>query len=89
MTFSGPLEPKLIADAFVASENVGEGGARPVFGCLLTFEGTERDRRERGLCMACWDGMCKVCVLRNPVKLLGVVVDVAYQPLTYIARRGA
>lgn len=82
MIFSGPLEPKLIADAFVASEKVGEGGPRPAFGCLLTFVDTERVRSGRGLGMACWDGMCKVCVLRNPVKL-AVAVGVAYQSVTY------
>jgi hypothetical protein len=51
MTFSGPLDPKFIADAFVASENVGEGGPRPGFWCLFTFEDTERVRSERGLGM--------------------------------------
>ena len=51
MTFSGPLDPKFIAEAFVASENVGEGGARPGFVCLFTFEETERVRSGRGLGM--------------------------------------
>ena len=50
--FSGPSDPKFIADAFVASEKVGEGGPWAGFGCLLIFEETERVRSERGLGMA-------------------------------------
>jgi hypothetical protein len=45
MIFSGPFGPKFIADAFVASENVGEGG----LGEVAVRLGGEiaRDRRER------------------------------------------
>ena len=50
MIFSGPLFPKFIADAFVASENVGEGGSLEGFVC---FEDTERVRRARGFGMLC------------------------------------
>ena len=52
MIFSGPLDPKFIAEAFVASENVGEGGALPVFVCLFTFEERESVRSWRGVGMA-------------------------------------
>ena len=44
ITFSGPLGPKFIADAFVASENVGEGGP----GETARLGGDiARERRER------------------------------------------
>ena len=52
ITFSGPSDPKLIADAFVASEKVGEGGLWAVFVRLFALEETERDRSGRGLGMA-------------------------------------
>ena len=51
MIFSGPLAPKFIAEAFVASENVGEGGPWPVFVCLFACEERESVRSERGLGM--------------------------------------
>ena len=51
MIFSGPLFPKFIAEAFVASEKVGEGGPRPGFGCLFAFGGADRVRSERGVGM--------------------------------------
>jgi len=41
-----------MADAFVASEKVGEGGPWAGLVCLFTFEETERVRSERGLGMA-------------------------------------
>ena len=41
-----------MADAFVASEKVGEGGPWPKLGCLFTFEEMESVRSERGLGMA-------------------------------------
>lgn len=45
MIFSGPLTPKFIADAFVASENVGDGGP----GDVVALGGEmARVRRERG-----------------------------------------
>jgi hypothetical protein len=40
-----------MADAFVASEKVGEGGPWPKLGCLFIFEEMERVRSERGLGM--------------------------------------
>jgi len=40
-----------MADAFVASEKVGEGGPWAEFVCLFTFEEIERVRSERGLGM--------------------------------------
>ena len=41
-----------MADAFVASEKVGEGGPWPKLGFLFTLEEMERVRSERGLGMA-------------------------------------
>lgn len=43
--FSGPLSPKFMPDAFVASENVGDGGPADVV--VLGAE-MVRVRRERG-----------------------------------------
>lgn len=56
MIFSGPSDPKFIADAFVASEKVGEGGPRVELECLFAFEEMERVRSERGLGMVCRTG---------------------------------
>ena len=42
--FSGPSGPKFIADAFVVSEKVGEGG--PAEGALRPLVETERERVE-------------------------------------------
>lgn len=44
MIFAGPSAPKFIADMFVVSENVGEGGP----GDTLRLEPNARLRRERG-----------------------------------------
>lgn len=44
---SGPSGPKFIADAFVVSENVGDGGP----GEDLRFGEIARERSERALCM--------------------------------------
>lgn len=45
--FSGPSGPKFIAEALVASEKVGEGGALDEL-CLLAFDETVSVRRDRG-----------------------------------------
>lgn len=45
MILEGPLAPKLNAEAFVASENVGEGGPGEVG---LREVPKARERRERG-----------------------------------------
>lgn len=55
--FSGPFSPKFIADAFVASENVGDGGPLlllPVLGalCFGTFVVMASVRSERGFGMS-------------------------------------
>lgn len=44
---SGPSGPKLRAEAFVASEKVGEGGP----GDMGRLEVVTRDRRERARCI--------------------------------------
>jgi hypothetical protein len=44
MIFSGPSAPKFMAEAWVESENVGEGGGED----LRLLEPKARARRERG-----------------------------------------
>lgn len=47
MIFAGPFSPKLTADAFVVSENVGEGGPGDAFRlaceCVVIARGRKRD----------------------------------------------
>jgi hypothetical protein len=47
MTFAGPFSPKFIADTFVVSENVGEGGSWETFGFPWEFVVNARARRGR------------------------------------------
>ena len=55
MIFSGPFEPKFIAEACVASEKVGEGGPGDVF---LLPEPKARALNERGRLGAMfWEGL--------------------------------
>ena len=54
MIFAGPFSPNIIADAFVASENVGDGGPLaavgvPCFGMLVVMAS---ERSERGFGMS-------------------------------------
>ena len=50
MIFSGPSGPKFMADAFVVSEKVGEGGPGEVF--LRRWMARERRERARGMLVA-------------------------------------
>lgn len=52
--FAGPCSPKFMAEAFVASENVGDGGPLPVGGALCFGRLVEMasERSERGFGMS-------------------------------------
>ena len=45
MILAGPWSPKFIADAWVVSENVGDGG--PEVKLRFVLEGVNRERRSR------------------------------------------
>jgi hypothetical protein len=47
MIFAGPFSPKFIADMFVVSENVGEGGPGEAFRFAWGFVAIARARRDR------------------------------------------
>jgi hypothetical protein len=51
ITFAGPFSPKWTADAFVVSENVGEGGPGDPFrfDCELVVSERDRKGRDRGI----------------------------------------